>query len=200
MLPRMNFYILGGLLLGLIFWGCDSTPLTSGDEITTHTFESMPGSSLEQSISTYSGSATRYTCWITTLNEPGSEVKYTLHSSIQFLPDLDYAKGRNNKKQKTVNWSFVITDKAGTSVRSNWRHDGRDNVIRRASCNLPDMPSVEKEVGRRLSQFADDHWLFGGNPSENYKVFSKKHKVKPENDEPEIGLSSSGPKYFFVSF
>lgn len=157
----------------IMLWGCDPAHITFGDEITTHRFENIPSSSLKQNMASLNGSGMRYTCWITTLNEPGSEEKYTHHSSVQFFADLDYTGGRNNRKQETVNWSFVVTYKAGSTGRNNWRHDGHENVIQRASCNLPDIPAVEKEMGRRLLKFEADHWLSDRKSSDRYKVLSK---------------------------
>lgn len=184
--------IIGVSVFLVIFWGCDNTPLTSSDEIITQTFRSIPGSELEQTVSSLSGSASRYTCSVTTLNEPGSENKYSHHNAIHFFPDDESVARSDGKK---VTWSFVVTDEARSRPENTWSHDGYDNVVRTAICDLPDVEGIEEEMARRLSGFDSDRKQTFVQHSGNLQVHTARQKGDERLAGPELqpmGLCGGG--------
>lgn len=121
-----------------------------------YTIEGIPGSSVNQILSKLGGEKNRYFCSITSLNKPGSDVKYRHKGTYHYFPEIDK---RTIYESKTKVWSFVYQERSSSRNKTGWNLDAHENVVRVAVCNLPDVEGIEEQIQQQLPDFHPDSWV-----------------------------------------
>ena len=172
----MKRNILSVLLVFFVVLSCDKTSIPSSppEERTIQRFKVAPGESISDKLSG-KGLSQRYSCSINTLNREGSAKEFRNVTAVHFFSDEVESAARGQK----VRFMFVFTGEPDSN--NSWNLDTYNNVVRLAVCDLPDVPGIEQEMKKRLSDFGSDTWVMG---SQRQPVFYFNAK---RMDTPDIG-------------
>src|SRR5690606_13229117 len=97
---------------------------------------------------------------------------------------------------QTVRYLFVFTGESDS--RNSWSLDSYNNVVKLAVCDLPDVPGIEQEMKKRLSDFGADSWVMSSQRRPEFNFNAQKmdisdiSPIKYDAEMPQIANSCEG--------